>query len=129
MGEREPDANELESRRPFVLPQALGGGHVKYIREEKSEDESEEEQNNKPFDFARNPEQMRQEAEKKRQEKIHRNSKDRGKGGGIPNRDVVGVAKGQGQEKKVVINRKHKTENKGKHSRAASDRKMSKGMF
>merc|ERR1712218_266913 len=34
MGEREPDANELEVRRPFVLPQALGGGHITYVREE-----------------------------------------------------------------------------------------------
>ena len=129
MGEREPDANELENRRPFVLPQALGGGHIKYAKEDKSEDESEEEQTNKPFDFARNPEEVRQEAERKRQEKMHRNSKDKSKGGSIPNRDVVGRAKGQGQEKKVMINRKHKTENKGKHTRAAADKKMSKGMF
>ena len=129
MGEREPDANEFDNRRPFVLPQALGGGHITYVKEEESDEEIQEEQKNKPFDFTRNPEEVRREAERKRQEQIHRNRKDKGKGGGIPNRDVIGKAKGQGQEKNVVINRKHKTENKGKRTRAAADRKMAKGMF
>ena len=129
MGEREPDANEFDNRRPFVLPQALGGGHVTYVKEEESDEEIQEEPKNKPFDFTRNPEEVRREAERKRQEQVHRNRKDKGKGGSIPNRDVIGRAKGQGQEKNVVINRKHKTENKGKRTRAAADRKMAKGMF
>ena len=131
MGEKEPDANELESRRPFVLPQALGGGHKAYVKEEESDEEieNEEEQRKKMLHFTRNPEEVRQEAERKRQEKLHSNRADKAKGGSIPNRDVIGRAKGQGQEKKVVINRKHKTENKGKRTRAAADHKMSKGMF
>ena len=78
-----------------------------------------------PLDFARNPEEVRQEAERKRQEK-NRNWKGNNT---KPIRDVVGKAKGQGQDKNVVINRKHKTENKGKRTRAAADKKMSKGMF
>lgn len=121
----------MESRRPFVLPQALGGGHIKYVKEEESDEEieNEEEQRKKMLEFARNPEEVRQEAERKRQEKMHMNRKDKAKGGNIPNRDVEGRAKGQGQEKRVVINRKHKTENKGKRTRAAADNKMSKGMF
>lgn len=122
MGEREPDANELEVRRPFVLPQALGGGHITYVREE-SDHEDEHEQKN-PLDFARNPEEVRQEAERKRQEKSRN-----WKGGNPPQRDVVGRAKGLGQDKHVKINRKHKTENQGKRTRAAADKKMSKGMF
>ena len=123
------DANELESRRPFVLPQALGGGHITYVKEPELDEEieNEDEERKKKLQFVRNPEEIRQEAERKRQES--RNWKDKSKGGGIPNRDVVGRAKGQGQDKKVLINRKHKTENKGKRTRAAADHKMSKGMF
>ena len=122
MGEN-ADADEYEARRPFVLPQALGGGHVTYVKEE-SDDESEEEIKN-PLDFVRNPEEIRQEAERKRQEqyRIRRGNNPN------PNRDVVGQSKGQGQQKQVLINRQHKTENKGKRSRAAADKKMSKGMF
>ena len=123
MGEKEPDANELEVRRPFVLPQALGGGHITYVREESDEEVENETKN--PLDFARNPEEVRQEAERKRLEK-NRNWKGNNT---KPIRDVVGKAKGQGQDKNVVINRKHKTENKGKRTRAAADKKMSKGMF
>merc|ERR1712141_378307 len=43
MGEKEPDANELESRRPFVLPQALGGGHITYVKEPELDEEIENE--------------------------------------------------------------------------------------
>ena len=126
MGEKEPDANELESRRPFVLPQALGGGHKAYVKE--SEDETDEEGPELiRFDFARNPELVRKEAERKRQEAMSKNSKP--KSSTAPHRDVTGRAKGQGQAKNVVINRQRKTENKGKRTRAAADNKMSKGMF
>jgi activating signal cointegrator complex subunit 2 len=126
MGEKEPDANELESRRPFVLPQALGGGHKAYVKE--SEDETDEEERELiRFDFARNPELVRKEAERKRQEAMSKNSKP--KSSTAPHRDVTGRAKGQGQAKNVVINRQRKTENKGKRTRAAADNKMSKGMF
>jgi len=52
-----------------------------------------------------------------------------GKPANPPNRDVVGVAKGQGQSQQVLKNRARKTENKGKHHRAMADRKMAKGMF
>lgn len=121
MGEREPDADDLETRRPFVLPQALGGGHITFVNEDSDEDLEHETKN--PLDFVRNPEKVREEAERKRQEK------NRKSGMSLPNRDVVGKKSGQGQEKQVLINRKNKTENKGKHTRSAADRKMSKGMF
>ena len=40
------DADELTDRRPFVLPRALGGGHIEHVRqEESSEDEDENEAN------------------------------------------------------------------------------------
>ena len=78
-------------------------------KKEESDDESEEEIKN-PLDFVRNPEEIRQEAERKRQEqyRIRRGNNPN------PNRDVVGQSKGQGQQKQVLINRQHKTENKGK---------------
>ena len=44
-------------------------------------------------------------------------------------RDVVGRAKGQGQDKSVLINRSRKNANKNKHHRAAADRKQARGMF
>ena len=64
-GEREPDANELEVRRPFVLPQALGGGHITYVKEEESSEETDEEESErKKMIFVANPEEVRKEAEK-----------------------------------------------------------------
>ena len=78
------------------------------------------------FDFARNPEDVRAEAEQRRQSKMG------ARGGHRPqphNRDVVGRAKGQGQDASVLRNRAKKTENKGKHHRHMADKKMSRGMF
>lgn len=42
---------------------------------------------------------------------------------------MVGRAKGQGQDKQVLINRAKKNVNKGKGQRAGADRKAAKGMF
>jgi len=79
------------------------------------------------FDFARNPEEVRAEAEQRWR------SKTAARGGGHrgppPNRDVVGKAKGQGQDASVLRNRAHKNQNKGKHHRTMADKKLSKGMF
>ena len=44
-------------------------------------------------------------------------------------RDVVGRAKGQGQDKSVLVNRSRKNANKNKQHRAAADRKQARGMF
>ena len=76
------------------------------------------------MDFARNPEEIRQEAERRRLSKMSKNSKSN-----HPVRDVVGKAKGQGQDKQVLINRSRKNANKNKNHRAMADRKQSKGMF
>ena len=126
---------QVLQRRSFVLPQALGGGH---IRNEASpddiDDESEQEgaDGSKPKPFCRNPAEIRAEAERKRAEKAYRSDRaaDKKKGGrpaGV--KDVVGNAKGQGQDKQVLINRARKNANKNKHQRAMADKKMSKGMF
>ncbi|KXJ80582.1 hypothetical protein RP20_CCG024358 [Aedes albopictus] len=77
----------------------------------------------KPLDFCENPEVLRQRAEERWRSKHQ--ARGGGGGGGPPsgqNRDVVGKAKGQGQEKDVLINRKHKNENKS--SRANHNRKQ-----
>ena len=35
VGQEEPDAADADRRRPFVLPRALGGGHVQQERSER----------------------------------------------------------------------------------------------
>ena len=127
VGEQEPDAQD-EHGRGFVLPVALGGGKVTNTRgpvEESEEEEDEAGDVKSKMNFVRNPEEVRQEKERKRQEKISKNRSHNTP----PNRDVVGKAKGQGQEKQVLINRARKNANKGKGHRNAADRKSAKGMF
>ena len=127
MGREEPDAFE---ERPFVLPRALGGGHVNYVREDYDDDDEEEEETKTKMNFCRNPEDIRREAEERRQSKMGRNKKGvSGPPQPPPNRDVVGRAKGQGQDKSVLINRARKNANKNKHQRAMADKKATKGMF
>ena len=78
------------------------------------------------FDFARNPEEVRAEAEQRRQSKMAARGGHRGP---PPSRDVVGKARGQGQDSSVLRNRANKNQNKGKHHRQQADKKMSRGMF
>ena len=130
VGQQEPDAAE---EREFVLPQALGGGKIRpQARQEESEEEEEEEDvGPKNLNFARNPEEVRAERERKWQENSRgrggRSGGGRGGGGGGP--DVVGRAKGQGQDKSVLIARARKNNAKGKGQRQGADRKAAKGMF
>ncbi|TRY74672.1 hypothetical protein TCAL_00737 [Tigriopus californicus] len=130
IGQTEPDAqDELTERRPFVLPRALGGGHITYSKgnpNDQDEDESDGDGDEKD-EFLRNPAEIREANERKRQER--QAHKMRSKGNPNPNppsRDVVGKAKGQGQDKSVLINRARKNANKGKHHRAMADRKYNK---
>ena len=128
MGEREPDSDleDMLSRRKFVLPQALGGGHIRQERQDNTDEDSDETEGKPQLDFCRNPEDIRQEAERKRQEKTNR-SKNQHRP--PPHKDLVGKPKGQGQDKQVQINRARKNANKGKHHRVMADKKMAKGMF
>ena len=118
------EVDEMTERRPFVLPRALGGGHIgKQVVIDDDEEEEEETVNRN--EFVRNPEEVRAERERAWQHKMSR-----GRGGRAPpNRDVVGKAKGQGQEKNVLINRARKNANKGKQQRSGADRKQARGMF
>ncbi|XP_039448364.2 activating signal cointegrator 1 complex subunit 2 [Culex pipiens pallens] len=104
------------------------------------EEEGEFQPSKKPLDFCENPEVARARYEERRR------SKQQARGGGAggpsgsggggqqaPERDVVGKAKGQGQDKAVLQNRKHKNENKaakGNHNRkAGATFKRNKGMI
>jgi len=153
IGQQEPE--EEADGRKFVLPVALGGGKVDGGRggmnDDEESDDSDHQQNDysrqgqKPMNFARNPEEIRQEQERRRQEKMARRNKKGGNSGGAGgvggqqlaanqqqpgNRyDVVGKAKGQGQDKQVLLNRARKNANKGKGHRIGADKKMSKGMY
>ena len=140
VGQQEPDA--ADEGRSFVLPVALGGGKVRPERREQDDDEEEEEEeenpNRKP-NFVRNPEEIRAEKERKWQEKSAQRGGRRGgrgggggqggggQGGGGP--DVVGRARGQGQDKSVLIARRRKNDNKGRGQRAGAERKAARGMF
>ena len=134
LGEQEPDAKD-DLGRGFVLPVALGGGKIQsrnnQADEDDEEEEDEEEKSRTKMNFVRNPEEVREEMARKRQEKIARRGGGGGGrgGGGGQNRDVVGRARGQGQDKQVLINRARKNANKGKGQRAGADRKAAKGMF
>ena len=127
-GQQEPDAKD-DLGREFVLPVALGGGKIKNgnnrANDQEDEESDDEEQSKTKMNFCRNPEEIRQENERRRQEKLAR--KHHNHGGA--NRDVVGRARGQGQDKQVLINRAKKNVNKGKGQRAGADRKAAKGMF
>ena len=136
LGAQEPDAKD-DLGRGFVLPVALGGGKISHNTNNQAdydeEEEDDEEKSNTKMNFARNPEEGREEMARKRQEKIARRGGGGrgggGGGGGGQNRDVVGKARGQGQDKQVLINRARKNANKGKGQRAGADRKAAKGMF
>ena len=126
IGEAEPDAYEFE--REFVLPRALGGGHInrrnkKVDGDSEESDEDEANEKNPNLNFARNPQEIREEAERRRQSKMKKPQNP------PPHRDVVGKAKGQGQDKNVLINRSRKNQQKNKHHRNMADKKQSKGMF
>ena len=126
LGQAEPDG--LELGREFVLPRALGGGHISaQSNNQKLDDDDDDEAGDEgaKMNFVRNPAEIREEAERRRQSKQAHMKK---KGYDQP-RDVVGKAKGQGQDKQVLINRARKNANKNKNHRALADKKQSKGMF
>lgn len=114
IGESAQD-DTLEMDRPFTTPRVL-------LRKEQREEEIYEEENDEGEEsqevrsnhFLQNPEELRARAE---QRMLSRRG-----GRGSRQRDVVGNAKGQGQEKNVLINRDHKNTNKS--SRANHNRRV-----
>ena len=69
MGEKEPDLDEVLQRRAFVLPQALGGGHIRTGAATDAGDDDDEvggddgedgpNRDKSKIPFCRNPEEMR----------------------------------------------------------------------
>jgi len=133
VGQEEPDSrDDGEGGRNFVLPVALGGGKISrktQVEEDDQEDENIESDDRRNLNFVRNPEEIRQENERRRQEKMSRQGGNKKPQTHQPVKDVVGKPKGQGQDKQVLINRARKNTNKGKSHRVGADRKMAKGMF
>ncbi|XP_074652104.1 activating signal cointegrator 1 complex subunit 2-like isoform X2 [Tubulanus polymorphus] len=129
-------ADELTSRRPFVIPRAL--------RESEESEEEEENlvQNNKQVigniqqeekrrldQFIEDPAKVRERNEKR----WAAQRRGRGRGGPPRQRDVKGAPKGQGQSEEVSRNRdykdKHKATRSNHNRRAMADRKRMKGMI
>lgn len=73
------------------------------------------------MNFVENPEDVRARYQQKRLTNM--------KYPPAPKKDVVGNAKGQGQEKDVLRNRQQKTVNKSSNRKKAAQFKKSKGMF
>ncbi|KAG5683773.1 hypothetical protein PVAND_013037 [Polypedilum vanderplanki] len=105
------------------------------VESEESESEEEESQQNdpqrkrNPMDFCENPEIIRARREREYQNRMSKKFPNRT----VPNRDVVGNAKGKGQSNEVLRNRQQKSANKSSranHNRkAGSTFKQSRGMY
>ncbi|XP_059476588.1 activating signal cointegrator 1 complex subunit 2 [Neocloeon triangulifer] len=118
----DPDAE----RRPFVTPRVLRK-KVEVVEEEEEESEEETEENIPNRDnFAQDPALMRERAQQRREAKY-------GPPRQAPRGDVVGNAKGKGQDANVLLNRRRKDANKssrGNHNRrAGAERKLRQGMI
>ncbi|XP_058445468.1 activating signal cointegrator 1 complex subunit 2 [Malaya genurostris] len=118
------DAMAESESKSVRLTAAMRNALVDELDDDEDDDEPEDDSGQpvgkKPLDFCENPELVRQRYEEKRRSKFQAKH-----GGGVatgPDKDVVGKAKGQGQDKSVLLNRKHKAENKS--SRANHNRKQ-----
>uniref|UniRef100_A0A0A9YWP2 Activating signal cointegrator 1 complex subunit 2 n=1 Tax=Lygus hesperus TaxID=30085 RepID=A0A0A9YWP2_LYGHE len=116
-----------EPDRKFVVPRVLQQGRRKNQEEgdsgeEEEEEESEEQKRQRSnINFCENPEDMRARWAQKRMANMRHPP--------APKKDVVGNAKGQGQDAKVLRNRQQKTVNKSANRKKAAQFKQSKGMF
>ena len=83
VGQEEPDSRDDGAEgRKFVLPVALGGGKIGRPApanngndDDEEEEDDEEENGRKRMNFVRNPEEIRAQRERQRQEKMNRNTK------------------------------------------------------
>uniref|UniRef100_A0A8C3UMM0 Activating signal cointegrator 1 complex subunit 2 n=1 Tax=Catharus ustulatus TaxID=91951 RepID=A0A8C3UMM0_CATUS len=131
VGANDADSDdELISRRPFTIPQVLRPKGQEEGQETEEEDEEEEEEAEKERTkdhFVQDPAVLRERAEARRQAFLAR------KGHKHDSSAVVGNAKGQGQNRETVQERRKKEANKSTRAnhnrRAMADRKRSKGMI
>lgn len=127
-----PEAGDDE-RRPLVVPRVLRTNEDTKSSEEEIGSEEDDSAAPPSDQFVPNPEELRAQAEHRRQMKLQ-NRGGRHHGGAMPqSRDVVGRPKGQGQDKNVIINRQNKSAHKSSYAnhnrRAGAQRKRQQGMF
>uniref|UniRef100_A0A8C5TX85 Activating signal cointegrator 1 complex subunit 2 n=1 Tax=Malurus cyaneus samueli TaxID=2593467 RepID=A0A8C5TX85_9PASS len=131
VGANDADSDdELISRRPFTIPQVLRPKGQEEGQETEEEDEEEEEEAEKERTkdhFVQDPAVLRERAEARRQAFLAR------KGHKHDSSAIVGNAKGHGQNRETVQERRKKEANKSTRAnhnrRAMADRKRSKGMI
>ncbi|XP_062890552.1 activating signal cointegrator 1 complex subunit 2 [Mobula hypostoma] len=118
--------DELISRRPFTIPRVLRQKE-EVEEEEEAEDEVPKEEGPKRDLFVQDPALLREKAEARRAAFCAR------KGIKRDNAAVVGGAKGQGQSKETLAERRKKETNKSLRAnhnrRSLADRKRNKGMI
>ncbi|XP_036249415.1 activating signal cointegrator 1 complex subunit 2 [Molothrus ater] len=131
VGANDADSDdELISRRPFTIPQVLrpkGHEEGQETEEEDEEEEEEAEKERTKDHFVQDPAVLRERAEARRQAFLAR------KGHKHDSSAVVGNAKGHGQSRETLQERRKKEANKSTRAnhnrRAMADRKRSKGMI
>lgn len=133
VGANDADSDdELISRRPFTIPQVLRSKGQEEGQEEEEEDDEEEEEEEAEKErtkdhFVQDPAVLRERAEARRLQHLAR------RGHKHDSSAVVGNAKGQGQNRETVQERRRKEANKSSRAnhnrRAMADRKRSKGMI
>ncbi|KAK2523061.1 Ascc2 [Columba guinea] len=132
VGANDADSDdELISRRPFTIPQVLRPkGQEEGQEEEEGDEEEEEEEAEKERakdHFVQDPAVLRERAEARRLAQLAR------KGHKHDSSAVVGNAKGHGQNRETVQERRKKEANKSTRAnhnrRALADRKRNKGMI
>ncbi|RXM95526.1 Activating signal cointegrator 1 complex subunit 2 [Acipenser ruthenus] len=125
------EGSELLARRPFTIPRVLRDGREEEeLKEERDYEEEEEEKDNAVMrdQFVQDPAVLRERAEARRAANYNR----RGFKADTPG-SAVGAAKGRGQSKETVQERRKKEANKSGRAnhnrRAMADRKRNKGMI
>lgn len=130
VGANDADSNdELISRRPFTIPQVLRSKEQEEEEEEEDEEEAEPNEKEAAKDhFVQDPAVLRERAEARRMTFLARK-------GHKPDHSatIAGSAKGHGQSRDTVQERRKKEASKGTRAnhnrRAMADRKRNKGMI
>uniref|UniRef100_A0A8C6YE48 Activating signal cointegrator 1 complex subunit 2 n=1 Tax=Naja naja TaxID=35670 RepID=A0A8C6YE48_NAJNA len=129
VGANDADSDdELISRRPFTIPQVLRPKEEEQEEEEDEEEAMEDREEHGPDHFVQDPAVLRERAEARRMTFLARK-------GQKPDNSaaVTGVAKGRGQSRETVQERRKKEASKGTRAnhnrRAMADRKRNKGMI
>uniref|UniRef100_A0A8C8RFR7 Activating signal cointegrator 1 complex subunit 2 n=1 Tax=Pelusios castaneus TaxID=367368 RepID=A0A8C8RFR7_9SAUR len=130
VGANDADSDdELISRRPFTIPQVLRPKGLEEAQEEEEDEvEEAEKETTKQDHFVQDPAVLRERAEARRMTYLARRGYQHDNSPA-----VVGNAKGHGQNRDTVQDRRKKEANKGTRAnhnrRAMADRKRSKGMI